>query len=507
MVELFSLVKGLNEDELLLVRTSFKKTNSGEETVNLSERLFEFILVCPVEFPTDNQLSEAIYFQSAKLSAVAKLKSRLFQHIIDNLSSDLTLCKENIFDDSDRQELRIRKKMLQFRAMYRKKNRPDYKVLVHLLSEVMKDSKEHELYDVMLEALHHKMLILKLRKGFDEVIEIEKQIEFYTFAQNALLKTHEHYVDLIANKVHVQKMTSQQVKILFRNAIEEIEGFIKITNSSFMKYLCKMLQLDELQRERKHSATIDVCLDLIGLLTQHKILYRNERMGNIYDNISHCHVYNNDFSNAFSSVKKAQEYYSPNTRSFIISKEQEFYATFYAGQYQQARSIIIEILDHPQRNAGEYRADKFMFLKACTLFQMGEFKDSLEISNHALKISKDKGRWDLGLRYIRIMSLVDSQNLDTAYDYIEAFRKNIQRNAGKDLISKRDELIYRTMNEFAFLGFSTIPSPKLIDLVNKLEEKDTEYSWNYYTHELIPVHEWIQSKIKADKGVKVVLAK
>ncbi|MCW3104327.1 MAG: hypothetical protein JWO09_2767 [Bacteroidetes bacterium] len=506
MIELFSLIKSLNREELQVIKLNFRRTLPGDETINLAEKLFDFVLSHPGT-PTDEQLADALYSGNVKLSAMAKLKSRLFQYIVDAISSDATLNKESIFDESDRQELRIRKKMLQFRALYRKKNRSDFQVLIHVLSDIIKEAKEYELYDLLLEALNHKMLFCKLRKGFDDVVEIKKQIEHYTFAQNAIVKAHDYYTDLITNRAHIQKMNPAQMKILFRNAIDDIEGFIKVTNSSFMKYLCKMLHLDELQRENKHAATIDVCLDLISLLNEHKILYRDERMGNIYDNISHCQVFNNDLENAILSAKKAQEYYSQSTRSYIISREQEFYATFYSGGYRTAHAIIAGILEHPQNNVGGYRADKFLFLKACTLFKLGEYKAALNICSFTLEISKDKGRGDLGLRYLKILCLIELGDHDTAYSSIEAFRKSKSRSSGKDIILIRDELIFRALNEFAHDGFSRVPSPKLLELLNTLSAKDEEHSWKYYSHELIPIHSWILSKIKADQGVKVPIHK
>jgi hypothetical protein len=503
MVELFSLVKSLNSEEIQVVRTNFRKALPEENGTGLAEKLFDFILACPDETPSDSLLTEAVYSKNINISALIKLKSRLFQFIVDAISSEFSLNKESIYDESDRQELRIRKKMLQFRAMYRKKNRSDFQVLNHLLSEIIKEAKEYELYDLVLEALNHKLLFSKLRKGFDFAADIEKQIRHYTFAQHALIKTHDHYSDLITNKAHIQKANPIQTKIAFRKAIEEIEGFIKVTDSSFMKYLYKMLQLDELQQENKHANSIDVCLDLISLLKKHKVLYRDERMGNIYDNISHCQVYNNDFDNAILSVKKAQEFYSKNTRSYILSKEQEFYANFYSGGYRTAHAIISQILEHPQCNVGGFHSDRFVFLKACTLFMLTEYKAALNICSMALEITKDKGRGDLGLRYLKILCLVEQGNYDLAYDSLEAFRKSNSRNSGKDMILIRDEIIFRALNEFAHDGFSPVPSPKLIELINTLSAANEEHSWKYYSHELIPIHSWIQSKIKADQKMLV----
>ncbi|MCW3071105.1 MAG: hypothetical protein JWO44_995 [Bacteroidetes bacterium] len=180
MVELFSLIRGLNGEECQLLKNSFRRYK-GDSSSSLMGKLFDTIRLRPGNSLSDLQLSQALY-RKKKDVAVGKLKSRLFQHILETLGAESTLLKDDLFDLSDRQELRVRKKIYQFRVLYRKKNRADYVTLMHLLNEVIKEAKEYELYDVLLEALRHKMLILRLRKGFKEVVEIEKQIAHYTAA-------------------------------------------------------------------------------------------------------------------------------------------------------------------------------------------------------------------------------------------------------------------------------------------------------------------------------------
>ena len=51
-------------------------------------------------------------------------------------------------------------KMLQFRVLYRKKNRADTGVLYHILSEVIKEAKEYELYELLVEAVYFKKMMV-----------------------------------------------------------------------------------------------------------------------------------------------------------------------------------------------------------------------------------------------------------------------------------------------------------------------------------------------------------
>ena len=86
---------------------------------------------------------------------------------------------------------------------------------------------------------------------------------------------------------------------------------------------------------------------------------------------------------------------------------------------------------------------------------------------------------------------------DQAYAAIEALRKTISRNNRQAAL--RDELVYRAFNEFASTGFSSLPTNRLVTLLQELSAKDTATAWTYYSHEMIPVHKWIESKIAAKK--------
>ncbi|MFL5764144.1 MAG: tetratricopeptide repeat protein [Bacteroidia bacterium] len=497
MTELFSLINGLNQEEIKAVKYSFKKTGEDDDGLYLEE-LCSIILSARGKPIPDTELSIAIYSKE-KLSAIAKLKSRLFQYILEVLSSDAYLSKEQFFDPADKQIIRTRKKMLQFRVLYRKKNKTDSIVLFHLLSEIIKEAKEYEQYDILIDALYFKKTMLMIRKGFGEVKQIEKQIEYCQYSYKAFLKTADHYFEIISNQELLQQTNPGRLKEMLREAITEMEEFIKNTDSATIKYFCKQLQLDEMIRENKHTNSIDTCLDILNILNKHKHIYRGERVGVVYNNISICQVHRNDFDDAIASAQKAQEYYSEGSFNLMISKQQEFLACFYGSSYNRAHTIVTDLLQFPVSNSGDFRHDKHLLFQASVLFKLGEYREALITGNKALEVTKDKGRWDLGARYLRLLCMIELELHDPAYSAIEALRKALKRS--EDGITLRDELIYRAFNEFASTGFSNIPTPKLIEALTELSLKDAATSWQYYNHEMIPIHKWIESKITLKTGV------
>ncbi|MFL5754045.1 MAG: hypothetical protein ACJ76F_11605 [Bacteroidia bacterium] len=493
IIELHTLLNGLKTEEINSVRFSFCKSFRIEKEEAAAEKLFEYLVENQGAELDDELISKHIYGEN-KPDTLKKLKSRLFYRILDTFTSDAFLLKEGVFDLVDKQSVRIRKKLLQFRVLYRKKNGTDKSVLFHILSEIIKEAKEYELYDVVAEALSLKKYLNVLRKGGEELKEMNSQIRQYQDAYNAVMRAGDAYFDLVSNQDIIKNYTAEEVDKLVNSYLKELEEDYNINQSITILYYSKQIQLAFLQRTQKHQATIDVCLDMINLLNKHKCIYRTERMAAIYSNISKCLVFTGDFQNAAENAEKARNFYNSRNINYVVTREQEFYAYFYGEKYDTANLIIDELITLPIVNSGEFRQDKFQFFKACIYFQQGQFKDALNICNQWLELSRDKGRWDIGTRYLRIMCLVELQLLDQAYSSVEALRKIMSRN--KADLSGRDELIYKSLNEFSRASFGPVCNSKLLRLIEDLSQTDSKSAWSYYSHELVPFHEWLKTKLK-----------
>lgn len=500
MIELFSLIKSLSTDEQKTVKTSLRKFISIETESYVLEKLFIHVLSEKNKIKSDKQLSLLVY-QKEKLDALVKLKSRLFYFILEVLSSDNLLRKVELYDPCDKQIIRIRKRMLQFRVVYRKKNRAEFLILSHLLNEIIKEGKAYEQYDIVVEALIFKKYLLMLRKEFSEIKEIVSNIAFYENAHEMMLIANDYYFNLIVDQEIINKLNPQQKQKMLRSAITELKKYLSQINSANIQFINKVLELEYLISLNKHKNTVEACYDIIAHLYKHHHICRDQWIGFVYDNMSQCQVYKHDYKSAITSSKKAQTFYSSKSNSLLASKQQEFYALFYSGQYKLANEMVKNLLNFPIINSGDFRYDKFLFLNACTLFKLGFYNDALNICNKTLELNKDKIRWDIGVRYLRFMCLTELKDFDGSQKSIDAFRKSKDRNI--QAIPQRDELIYQMLNEYVRQGFHSTPTLKLENIWKKLSAQNDMNSWNYYTHEIIPIHSWLESKVKFKSAKKV----
>ncbi len=127
---------------------------------------------------------------------------------------------------------------------------------------------------------------------------------------------------------------------------------------------------------------------------------------------------------------------------------------------------------------------------------MTKFKDAFAICNRALQLSKDKGRWDMGILYLRIMCMIESKN-EKVYDAIEALRKTVKRLSIKKLLSDRDELIYILFKEYVSATLPNKANPKLLKILQEINLPNNK--WTFYTHEPIPIDSWMMQKLQKNK--------
>jgi hypothetical protein len=492
MIELFSLVKSLNKDEAKSVISSFKRVSGADADVFLLEKLTSHILNDSSDIQNDKKLSQLIY-KSDKPAAIAKLKSRLFYHVLEVLCSDQVCQRDGYLAPCDRQILRIRKKMLEFRVIYRKSNPAKMQVLFHLLNEICKEAKEYEQYDTLVEALTFKKYFLMLRRATSDSEKIEKEIEFYSDAHRYAVKSNAHYFNLITNQEVINKLRPNEKETMLQTAVQEVKTYVDITNSALITYLHMIFKLELLLVTRKYTKTVPLCNAIVKHLIRNKHLYRKEWLGHAYDNLSYCQVFLQDYKSAAKNCEKAQSNYDAQNNSLVSSKQQEFFVNFYAQNYRRALHIMNDLLNFPIASLGMFRYDKFLFLKACALFQMKEYKPALAICERKLELSKDKWRWGLATRYLRIMCWIELNDHDKAFTIITAYRKLVERNSKN--ITVRDQNIYKLLNGYGRARFRS-SSSKIQNLIKKLSEENQEHSWEFYTHELIPIHSWVNSKLK-----------
>ena len=141
-----------------------------------------------------------------------------------------------------------------------------------------------------------------------------------------------------------------------------------------------------------------------------------------------------------------------------------------------------------------YKNSKFIYYQSCLLFATEQYKGALQQLNEPLEIEKDKCRWNISIRVLNILIFIELNKLNEAKISTETLRKYIERVSKSNNVEERDLLITKLLREIVKDNFHfNQKNTKVTTLLKELSQKDKPTSWNYYTPELIPFHEWVMT--------------
>lgn len=460
------------------------------------KKLYDILTQAESDNLSDEELSLKIYNSKNNTATLRVLRTRLFHKILDCLSREEFIGKDKDTDDVEKTSIRLRKKLIAYRIMLNQKNADLKEISDHLLNEIIDEAKKILAYPVLIEALTFKKYRINLRDGLENFNILQKQIENYLACYLASCKANDYYHTLIISQNFISILSKEEHINQLTFAITDLENEYAKTGAIDVLYFLSYLKLELVKYTKNYENAIDVCLEMINMMRNFPVLFKNERIGYIHDNLAQHQVYIGEYENAIDTIKEAQKYYKANSFALLISQEQEFYANFYAQKYTRAAELCDIMLQHPKSDTGEFRHDKIIYYSACTDFAIGNYNRALKKCSQSLEIRKDKAGWEVSLRILNIMCQIELGYIDGAMASIDALRKHLSRNKNKYPIRQRDELIYKALCEFEKTGFECYElNPRSEKILSTLSLPEGIYSWQIYSPELIPFQEWLEKRI------------
>jgi hypothetical protein len=492
---IISFIQGLSSIEIRLVEDNLSKTQAlfDSDTHEVMEvKLFKYITTNKKEKITDE-----IIIRETGTKRVTDLKNNLFNKIQEALTQDKYITNNSLFSENDIVNFTLRKKLLVCKISLRVLNQDKTEAINELLNEIIEKAKEYELYDILVEALNAKKYFRSIRYGLQDFEKINIELEFYELCSKAVFNATDNYYRLILNDGFIKTLSKTEADNHIAASIKQIEADYKKTKSEQINYYLQIMRFALAERKKDYVSAIEHCNKLITILKKHRIIYRDERMGFVHDNLSLFKTYLKKYSEATKDAKYAQKYYFEHSLNYARSKEQEFYTNFYNENYLDSKKCLNELLNHTAIDTGEFFRSKFVYYRACVFFAEKDFKEALMLLNESLEIEKDKTRWNISLRILNIMIFIEMNKINEAFNSLESLRKYMERTGKTDEVSERDVLIVKLLRELEKSGFEYDPENKTTaKMLRQLSEKDSPVSWEYFSSELIPFHEWLLKKSK-----------
>ncbi len=423
------------------------------------------------------------------------LKSRAFSQVTDILISDYHLDNKANFPFNDQLLFQLKKRMLLVRIISKSLDQNRMGPFKTLLNIIITDAKKNELYEILVEALYLKKYVFALKEGDREFQKIEKEIKYYEACQRKVYYASDCYFRVIINKnLHKSKNENAFLTYLLK-IIRLIKADFQKYKSSQINYYLLIITMYYYEKKKKYSLAAKYCKILVSIVQHTPAIYREERIGFALVNLSQYKTFTQNFNEAAKYVKQAQGHYISSSNNYITSKEQEFTIYYYHKKYDKAFACVKELLTHKLVDSGNFTQAKYTYFQSVLLFEQKKYKSALNLLSKSLEIEKDKSGWNISLRIMSIMLNIELHELDESSRLLEALKKYITRVQKKTEVRPRDILIVKLLHEIEKVGFVYKPKNASANkILKELSEKNKPWSWEYYTPEFIPFHEWLVTR-------------
>lgn len=492
MKNLHTLIHNLQPSEIEIIRTSLRSYYSKGEQDFKTLKLFDYLLQHKRKIPDSNECSLHVY-NKPKDNTIDKLSSRLKAKILDALTLDINIERKGVLDDLDASAIKVKKKIMQFLFLYR--SRGHNPLVNQILDDVIEYSKRYEIYDAIVEGFKYKKYIKGYTRGLEDFNKLNEQIAFYEKCSAAATKATDYYYHLIIRADFHGNTDKKQRQRYLQSAIIDLTKEYEFTQSSSVGYYLKLLELAYLHDIEDVRSARNVCQELLAILKSNKAVYRKQRIGIAYGNLSQCDIYLGDFENAIQNARAFVEYTPHKAVNYAVAKEQEFRAFFYGSRLDEAEKVLEALLPVTASQQGDFRVAKYKFYYGCVLFRKNNYKAALKELLQNAELSKDKIGWEIAIRVLTIMTMIELDKLDEAEKQVDSLRKHMDRHDAKSDIHLRDRLILKLLQKLLKRGFTfNKPAADEVQMLELLSSSKKKYKWEPFSPELIPFHIWMIDK-------------
>jgi hypothetical protein len=480
----------LSEEETTVARaylTTFSQKGKEARAI----RLFDLIVEhnhSGKKQPLDYKELEITLYGAPSSANFTRLAYRLREKILESLVLDVNANREGAYDDRTKINIEVRKNITQAQIL---QSRGLHDISESILEKVIQQCKKYEILEELLLAIR---LMINLRRPEDGDKHLKNWLKIYEkfdYMKSALVKTEAKMALVHAELDYKagEKAKSDWLKTIMDEMIVDYRK----TSCAHIGFNFFYLQAQYYQIVKDYRSARKALEDNHNLLETHPSIYTKIRVGNVLSNIADNDLYLLQFARCQKTAAKAMLHFKESSFNHQQAVELIFYSHYYRGDYKAAKESLLQLLpDVEQTSDLQYKQGKRFYLLACTYFMLGDFSTTLKLANRIINpIEADREGWNIGLRILTIMSLVELDKFDEAASRIAALKSFVD-SVGKENLTERQLTIVSLLRKLSNASFDF---KVLYQKEKERLETLNELEWTPKSPEMIIVDQWMNAKI------------
>jgi len=444
------------------------------------------------------KMPEVLQFKiygKTNMPAFERLVRRTRDKVYESLLLENNLRNEQSHSIRNRVGYDLRKKLIEAEIMASRGLTEDNETLYEYM---LNKASQYEFYDIVLEILYTKHTFSSFRYGIKRINKIASEIRKYEKIRSAVNNARITF-DSFGARINFSASPDEYSKDLPK-AIDKLEKDYQDTNSPTIGYYLYLLQTEQFQQFNELENANITLLKLAELLKLSPSVRSETRLGHAYINIANNEMLRFKFESGLEYADTAIQYVKNTTVNLNVVREAQFMLYLFSQNFLEAEKLIALLYQLSAMQKTSFLFYKRTFLFACLKNLQGDYKRSEELLNEVREIEKDKEGWNIGIRLLQIMNLVDRGKSELLESHVTNMKKYLLRLKGQTQARKRYSVIVRILTRFMNDNYQFRKtykrSQKYFDL---LASDDANYSWSVKGHEVIAFHEWFISRMEFRK--------
>ncbi len=441
-----------------------------------------------------------IVYGKQNISALKRLASRLYYKILDSLLIDINV--NRLFESAEQSTSKlvlVRKIMLQYYIL-RQSNKTD-EIGLSLLYKAKAISEQNELYTAQLEVLHLLKAKSTAKGRKSSFSNWDEQIGFAKGARKTYLRAYDWYNKYQELHNYQGNLSAAKHIEFLQEAVSSLQNDYVKWKSPTVKYFHGVLNTALLEQRGYFNEAIQQCKWLLEDLKKHPVIRTQARISTQYSNIAIMELQNGRLNEALKYNELSISVSLPNSVDMNYKVLQKVEILYYLERWDEAMTHVDQLIPAIAERYELLKA-KAEILRATILFSRKEYKQAAAIFGQKFIISADKAGWELSVRIMRIMAMVEMGKYDEAEVVYQNLIRYSQRTNNRFEISERYKYILKILNLFSRSGFDLSESSNKIRTSLDSMLKKSETAWKYGTSELIPFDLWLEAKLRKKRGPK-----
>lgn len=447
-------------------------------------KALEFVKLLRKSPTISNEEMGRLLYGDYRSKAYSMLKRRLYDRMIDTLTLSINL-EKNPDRESYTEELvatQVHKQLAYVNLLTtRGLKRPAREILNKAIKLVQRTEKAG------LRALVASHLINQ-SDDLSQLLDIYQK-EFDTAVAQLQIdvncQIHLRQFDLMMGPTGSVQLEGQDLLAVI---IPELETQLARTPTVRGQYTLLMLQLQSALLYDRHFEQAHVYWQALDRLLQaHPSFASPARLATLHLQKARLGLQVYDIHQSQVSALHAQSLVLDRDPVYFTASVYLWFGHFYQGALDECQAVIrmLENREHPNRNIARHALIEYF--EMCQLFVMRHFSEALNTNPQQESLMQDKTGWNVGVRMMEIMTLVELGYDELIPNKLDNLRKHLQKYA----VCPRIKGFYRAILRLDRSGYDfEVAASQLRPLIEE------QAPWQPVTYEIIDWVSWVDAHLR-----------